>query len=183
MMRPDILTASGHYFNFVDTQHNRVLIEDIARGLANTCRFAGQTNAYYSVAQHSVLVSQIVPAEHARHGLMHDAAEAYMCDMPSPLKRLLPDYRALEKRIEAVVLGAFGLSLPLPETVKLADLMLLATEQRDLMPSHSDEWHLIANVTPLPERIEPLSPHDAERLFLARWRELFMPADASIVEN
>lgn len=182
-IRPDILTSSGVYFDFVNPEHNLILIDDIARGLSNTCRFAGQTREFYSVAQHSVMVSMIVPPEHARAGLMHDAAESFIGDVTRPLKALLPDYRALESRVEAAVLHAYGLSLPFADDVKRADLVMLATEQRDLMPAHSDEWTLILDITPLADELVPLDPRSAERLFLDRWAELFLPDGITIVEE
>lgn len=182
-MRPDILTSSGYYFNFITPERSLVVVEDIARGLANTCRFAGQVREFYSVAQHSVLASKIVAPEHARAALMHDAAEAYIGDIPSPLKRLLPDYRALEARVEAAVLAHFGLTLPLPPAVKHADLVLLATEQRDLMPEHSDEWQVILDITPLAAPIIPRAPREAERMFLDRWAELFLPEGVRVAED
>jgi uncharacterized protein len=174
-IRPDILTARGIYFDFLNPQTSMVWIEDVARGLSNICRFTGQARAFYSVAQHSVMVSRIVPLKHARAGLMHDAAEAYIGDVSAPLKNLLPDYRTIEARVERVVLEAFGLQLPLPEEVKRADLVMLATEKRDLMPAGAaGTWGLLKGISPLPEPIVPLAPKEAERLFLDRWTELFL---------
>lgn len=172
-MNPTILTATGVYFDFLQPHVDMVRLEDIAHALANTCRFGGHTRPFYSVAQHSVLASRIVAPEYARAALMHDAAEAYLGDVPKPLKRLLPDYQRIEQRVEAVTLARFGLSLPLPVQVQRADLVLLATEQRDLMPYHEDKWGCIARVTPLPDPIVPVSPDEAREMFLARWDELF----------
>lgn len=171
-MRPDILTVSGNYFSFVDPERSEFGIEDIAHALSNICRFAGHSCAFYSVAQHSVQVSMAVPRKFAFAGLLHDAAEAFLGDVARPLKQLLPDYRRLEAQITPIVLQRFGLPRDLPPAVKEADLLLLATEQRDLMPAHDDEWALLRNVTPLEHRIRPLPPQWAKQAFLARFRDL-----------
>lgn len=182
IIRPDILTYTGKYFDFINPHNNEFNIYDIAHALSNVCRFAGHTREFYSVAQHSVMVARICmrtarPADVidcGRAGLLHDAAEAYIGDITRPLKQLLPDYKVIEQRIEAALLNAFGID-SLPEQTKLvkhADLVMLATEQRDLMPAHSDEWQLISGIEPLPEIINPWYPEKAEREFLKMWDEL-----------
>ena len=128
---PYIATSTGKYIDFVNITPDQICIEDIARGMSNMCRFAGQLENFYSVAQHSVYVSQIVPPEYALEALLHDATEAYMGDIASPLKAMLPDYKAVEKRIEAVIREKFGLPPIMTVDVHYADLVMLATEKRD----------------------------------------------------
>jgi hypothetical protein len=172
-MTPTILTRSGSYFDFSSPETSRIDIDTIAHSLAHICRFTGHTSSFYSVAQHSVLVSHLVPAEHALAGLLHDASEAYVGDVASPLKSLLPDYRAIERRVEVAVLTRFGLSADLPACVRHADLQALATESRDLMPPHdATPWACIQGIPPHPNNIVPMQSYIARKLFLARFHEI-----------
>lgn len=171
-MTPDILTAAGRYFDFLRPDQCQIGIEEIAHALSHICRFTGHVSQFYSVAQHSVLVSQMVPPEDALAGLLHDAAEAFIGDVSKPLKMLLPDYKAIEDRVEAAVLGAFGLPAQLPPSVKRADLQALATERRDLMPWHESRWECTEGLEPFDFKIKPLPSDFVRRQFLMRFGEL-----------
>lgn len=171
-IRAEVLTQSGRYFNLLTPFLNEYDIEDIAHALAHLCRFGGHTYAFYSVAQHSVLCSQLVPHMDAYAALMHDAAEAFLGDVPSPLKQLLPDYRRLETEVEQAIFQRFGVPHPLPASVKYADRVMLNSEQQDLMPPHADTWPLVEGLPRWPEAIEPWTPLEAKAQFLSRYWEL-----------
>jgi hypothetical protein len=177
-LRPDILTYSGTYFNYLTPAQSAIDIGDIAHALSNLCRFAGHTRRFYSVAQHSVLVSMLVPPEYALAGLLHDAAEAYLVDIPKPLKMILPDYQALEASVELAVMDRFGLAYPHHAEVKRADLLALYMEQRDLMAPHEDMWdveelYAVGDAPGLVDQpIGPWLPDQAEIDFMTRWFEL-----------
>ena len=167
-----ILTRSGRHFDFVDPQPDQIDLLDIAQALANECRYTGHVRRFYSVAQHSVLVSRIVPTHLALEGLLHDPAEAYCKDIPRPLKHMLPDYRAVEARIDRAIRARFGLPEQESAEVKRADIILLATERRDLMPADDTPWAILDGVTPLERRITALRPDRAQAMFLKRWVDL-----------
>lgn len=163
---------SGKRFWPLDPRAEDIEIEDIAHALSNICRFTGHVREFYSVAQHSVFVSFRVPEADALWGLLHDASEAYVCDIARPVKRQpeLAAYRAAEKRIMDAVCERFGLSKIEPPGVKVADQRALYTEARDLLPVISPEWHWYAE--PYDIRVGGLSPRIAKSLFLSRFEAL-----------
>lgn len=160
---------SNDYVDFANIDALRVNIEDIAHALSMLCRFNGHTREFYSVAQHSVLVSYLVPAEFAMTALLHDAAEAYCGDVVSPLKELLPTYQAIHNNIERTIFNQLGVKYPAPACVREADIKALATEVRDLMPHNPALWHNIQDIEPHHETIDPLLPHQAESQFMRRY--------------
>lgn len=171
---PTILLQSGKYFSFTEPAACEFTIEDIAHGLSNICRFTGQSQNFYSVAEHSVHCSHLVPAADALEGLMHDAAEAFIGDVSRPLKQLLPDYKVIEERVEHAIAERFGLRYPWPPSVKHTDAKMLRAEQHQLMQC-DDDWACLAGVdlTALGQReLVCLPPVMAKSQFLARFREL-----------
>lgn len=175
-MTPTIQLQSGAYFDFREPRFWQITIEDIAHALSNICRFTGHVREFYSVAQHSVLVSNIVPAKHALAGLLHDATEAYIGDMSSPLKTLNPAYKEIEHRIWAQIAMRFKLPWTLPAAIKEADNIALVTERRDLMPNSVKHdptaWAWTVDIPLLDYRIHPVSPSEAKAQFLKRFKEI-----------
>ena len=180
---PWIQTYTGKKFDFLNPIVDSVCIEDIAHALSNICRYTGHTKEFYSVAQHSVLTVDNVPYEDSLAALLHDATEAYLTDISKPLKTLLPQYRELEDKVHKVISEKFGLPNKLPDSVKEADLRLLATEKRDLLIGEPGEWPIIKTVNPYPERIEPWSPKEAETLFLDLYTDIMDSYDSCFHGN
>ena len=170
-MKYTIQVQNGQPFDFLNVDASGLTIDVIAHSLSNLCRFTGHTREFYSVAQHSVYVSYVVPPEDAFAGLMHDAAEALLGDVASPLKALLPDYRAIEDRVEATLFAHFGLSPKLPDSVKHADRLVLSIEQRDLMPT-GELWESTKGFSLPQEKIVPLGSSVAKMMFLSRYEDL-----------
>lgn len=171
---PTILTVSGAYFDFENPEQSAFGIADVAHALAHLCRFTGHVRRFYSVAEHSYHCSYLVPPEDALAALLHDAAEAFLGDVSRPLKSLLPGYRALEDRIEPVVLARFGLPPVLPPSVKAADKAMLLVEQRQAMGDAGRPWPGLGEWVPEVE-LEFWEPTSACDWFLARYLELGGP--------
>jgi hypothetical protein len=165
-------TSSGLRFWPLDPDPAKILIEDIAHALAHQCRFGGHASRFYSVAEHSVHVSQLCLPEHALWGLLHDASEAYLVDLPRPLKQLpeFAAYREAERRLQRAVAVRFGLSEEQPASVTEADDTMLWIEAHSLLGSMPVE--AIRDTRPPFEITDPLLPVEAEWLFLCRFMEL-----------
>lgn len=166
-----IQTYTGLAFWPLDPRPSEVRILDIAHSLAMRCRYGGHCTRFYSVAEHSVLVSRHVPPEHALWGLLHDAAEAYSADVPRPLKRCLRDWGAIESGIMATVCARFSLGTSEPGPVKAIDLAITSDERAALMADCERDWGDLPE--PIGAQITGHAPQVAERLFLARFEELW----------
>ncbi len=175
---PYLQTVSGRFVNPFDPDPEQLDIGDITRALANTCRFGGHCRSFYSVAQHSVIVSELVEqrggdAEDAFAALMHDATEAYLGDMPHPIKHrsaLGEAFKAAEKDLERAINERFNIKPDVPE-IKRADRALLATERRAVS---TEDWHWpeLEGVEPLDLELIPWPPDEAAERFKARYEQL-----------
>lgn len=134
-----IRTAHGRKFDFAKFSPADIHIDDIAHALALQCRYNGQCSVFYSVAEHSSFVASMVPPEARLEALLHDAAEAYLGDVVSPLKALLPDYRMYEARVDLAIRTRFDLPWEAHPAVTVADRTALDLEMRDLFPDRSGE--------------------------------------------
>lgn len=175
-----IQTYSGTKFYALAPRAEDVHLIDIAHALSNKCRFAGHCKDFYSVAQHSVLVSRLVPQEFKLWGLLHDAGEAYFADIPNPIKREFDLFEEIENPIMDAVIERFGLAsrpegLGMPPQVKVADHAALATEARDLLNVVWDNWETFWKPMALDQKIVAVSPHEAAKMFLDEFAMLTQP--------
>ena len=168
-----IMTSSGRALDPFAPDPAQIALDDIAHHLSHVCRFAGAVSVHYSVAQHSVLVAQEMPL-YARFALLHDAAEAYIGDVPRPLKRhqTFAAYRDVEAHLQAVIYRKFGI-VPEPDgIVELAhvDRRMLRTEQRDLMPAELPGEGR-DDAEPYLYHVVPWTPQEACSRFEQAWEE------------
>lgn len=168
---PTITLASGRIFDFLDPHGSDFTIDDIAHGLANICRYAGQCREFYSVAEHSLLVSDVA-SECPYEALLHDASEAFIGDITRPLKQLLPEYKAIEANVANAVEERFGFNAAYRNAIKAADLSVLAAEQSQIMAAGTDNWVAEAGIIPAQIVVKFLDPTVARKSFLKRFYEL-----------
>jgi hypothetical protein len=155
LMEPNsIRTNSGIYIDPLNPVPEKILIEDVAHALAAIPRFGGHLNKPYSVAQHCCMVCDMLDDDLALEGLLHDASEAYLLDIPSPVKKRIPGYKEAEDRLSSIIAMKYGVGFPFHQKVKEAD-------ERALL----DEWIGLA----LYNRIESWSWIKAKYEFLERF--------------
>lgn len=166
-----VTTYSGRRFHILDPQPDEIDIYDIAWALSHVCRFTGHVKYLYTVAQHCVLVSYVCDPTYALQGLLHDASEAFICDVSRPVKYLaqMAGYRDIERVIQRTIYRKFGVSEEEHPSVKLADTRVLFTEKRDLLPVHV-KWDWA--VRPLPSKIVPWTCEKVRMMFMQRFLEL-----------
>ncbi len=166
-------TYTGKQFWPLDPLAREIDLKDIAHSLGYQCRFNGHSLQFYSVAQHSVLVSRLVSREQSLAALFHDAAESYTGDLIRPLKKFLPrEFKEIESQIEKQIYLAFGITNVNEEEIKLADNIALMTEMRDVMAKPPVRWNEEGLYQPHPEKIIPLGPDEAGEFFIRRYKEL-----------
>lgn len=135
---PYIETYSGEKFYFLNPDPDMIKIEDIAHALSMQCRFTGHSSRFYSVAEHSIKVAQLCQNKMA--GLLHDASEAYLTDVASPVKPFLHNYKTLEDKLMKAIATKFGFPYPFEEEIHSADKIQLLAEARVLLKSRGTTW-------------------------------------------
>lgn len=163
-------TYSGKRLHPLAASPEEIDIEDIAQGMALTCRFGGQCAQFYSVAQHCYHLSYAVPEEYALDALMHDAAEAYLTDVPSPAKDGLSEYREVEDRLYEVIARKFGLSFPIPKVVHDADKKIVVNEA-EVVFNEVPDW-VVGRPKLVMARVNPWSWSYARYKWVQRFKEL-----------
>lgn len=178
-----IQTYSGILIDLENPAVEDILVTDIAHHLANICRFTGAVRQSYSVAQHCSLVNKLIDEKDTSLrliGLLHDASEAYLGDVSSPLKALLPEYRVLEDKMQKAIIMRFDLNIPDFDSVKFYDRLALDIESKALLgPRHAvwnkykvefGEYDLDYSML----LVKPLSPEDAEKEYLEIFNKLWL---------
>lgn len=163
------LREGGRYYP-LDPRVEDIDPLDIAHALGMLCRYGGHVDHFYSVAEHCVLMSYVVPPEDALAALLHDATEAYVVDVPRPVKRLMPEYEVIERRVWLVIAERFGIDPVLPPSVKAADNNILYDETAAFLPRAT--WASEMGLTPLGVKVEGWLPAKAARKYTARLKEL-----------
>ncbi|MCZ7675064.1 MAG: hypothetical protein M5U35_03000 [Roseovarius sp.] len=169
-----IQTISGKRFPLEEPDADQINIEDIAYALSMQCRFNGHCTKFYSVAEHSVHVSREIDPKLSMVGLLHDAAEAYLGDVPSPLKKKRSQFSEIEEKLEAAIGNRFGIDPALfkDREMKRTDTQLLVNEKSVLMVEEPEPWPPGAPAVKEPGRIEAWGPDEAKARFLAQYRQL-----------
>lgn len=163
-------TYTGRAFYPLDPKADDIHINDIAHGLSHICRYNGQCSMFYSVAEHCVLLYKVLPPELRFWGLMHDASEAYLCDVPRPYKHALTNYKEIEEKIMQVVAKKYGLSWPIPDEVKSFDTQIILNEKTTLFKNSPKPWRIQGE--PIPNvHIRCWPPTTAKAQFLSAFAE------------
>lgn len=167
-----LVTTTGRIVRPFDPQPDMFCLEDIAHSLGFQCRFGGHTSKFYSVAEHSIIMSSLpeIPNELRLTALLHDAGEAYVQDIIRPIKYCFPKYRSLEDQLMKVIAKVFHLPWPFPKSIKSADQTLLAEEMRQLLPKN--ELHHLTKPPRHDIEFYCWDPLSAKKNFLKKYTQL-----------
>lgn len=158
-----IRTFTGIYMNVFEPTLDMIDIRDIAHALSNQCRFGGHLPRFYSVAEHCIHCFQRVSYKYQLQALLHDASEAYLMDIPSPVKHKLSNYCEIEDNLMKLIALKFHFNYPLQEPVKTIDKQMLQLEW---------EYMMLQKHLPTDGMFDPWSPEHAERRFLEIYKRL-----------
>jgi hypothetical protein len=163
-----IATASGRAFNVLTPNYLDIDIEDVAAPLSKQCRYGGHTKRFYSVAEHCVHVARYAPKPLKLEALLHDGSEAYLLDIPRPIKKAMPEYRTLEDNLMAAVAARFGIHWPVDPEVTDLDNRILHDEVAQAMVIPPVPWGIPGE--PLGVELQFWTPDQACAEFLAAFR-------------
>jgi len=166
-----VTTYSGSKFFIDQCNIEDIKMEDIAHALSMNCRFNGHLKKFYSVAEHSILVSRLVPKKYALEGLLHDITEAFLPDMPRPFKSMINGFAEYENKLHQKIAECYNLLYPLPDEVKYIDKNIVRDEAEVLYKEVPDWVEFYDNVCPH-WKIYGFTPYNAKRYFLARYEDL-----------
>lgn len=163
-------TYSNKKYHFLNPSIDEVCIEDIARALSMNCRFSGHISSFYSVAEHSCIIADIILREtgdlgQALSALLHDASEAYLTDVPRPIKPYLNGYSEIERKAELIIQQKFNIK-PMSKRTKYIDTHIVGIEAK-LLFKHVPEW--ASDFDHVDIKINSWSPKQAKRIFLDKF--------------
>lgn len=160
-----IRTVSGLYIDVLNPDPDSIIIEDIAHALSMQCRWGGQIKQFFSIAQHCVEAVSLVKRYDRFAMLMHDASEAYLCDIPSPIKKHLTNYKEIEHNLMQVIATKFNFEYPLNDKIHLADRQMLEAEWYQLV--------LNKEVTGTMYKLNPLPQKESYNLFMKEFEKYY----------
>lgn len=179
-----IETYTGQRFHFENPPPEEIHLQDIAHSLAYQCRYNGHSQFFYSVAEHCVIMSDWLLDEGYSHkvaltALLHDAAETYIGDLARPVKEKVPQFKAIEAKIDRAVAVKFKIIYPFPSIIKECDTRILVDERRQVMGKTKNEWGT-DSFEPLGVSIRGLSPEQGKIAFLEQYILLSSRVEASL---
>lgn len=179
MFEPYIETVTGRKVHFLKPSPDEINIKDIAFSLSNQCRFNGHVQ-FYSVAEHSVMVAAMLQEKDQLAGLLHDAAEAYLSDIPSPVKQYLPDYKNIEEIVQKAINEKFDVDT-FTEDIKHADKKASYQEASYLLDSGGVDWVPVLFQPQSKFKPHCLTPKDAFVLFMDWYTKLTEPFESKLI--